>query len=404
LYVGTETGKILKYIENSQLQLDLLNSFESFKKKPILKISVDEKFKILFFKDEDNVGILNSFNLTLKEEFSDENNQKGYFTPEFTLFHQDSVTRNEKQESNNFIIFQSKKKEICVYNYTSSEFKLVSKVPVSFPVKYFFSIGDIMLTYFKKIQVYNIGKNSGKIDSDNVFEPPSKDFLPSISYVTNRNWKLDSFIAYSFCDEYADPVYLEDKSKKIPNYLANDGMNLQGRFCDLKFSSFVERSEISFPLVAAIVKQNDKYNLEFKNVFNERTTSKDKHLRDKLVSTKDPFPIEIESTSLPQLSSNYLAFYISDDYNVYKVKTPSVNDFSLMLQKDGLVAASQKLLEIKTKKEYFNDGILQNTFVTIHYNARFKNDSIYTEFNGWIFFFVAKVFNFEKRLKIFKCH
>eukprot|EP01080_Neovahlkampfia_damariscottae_P008304 gene8304-128_t len=348
VYVGTDNGKIYKYFENNELEHDLIKTFETPNKKQITKISTDEKFKLLFFQDEKSIGILNSSDFQFKKDFKDENYlQNGQFGSDFTLFHQDSVITTNK-------------KTFLVYDYTNLSFKKLTQQDVPFPINYFFSVGDFLVTYFKKYNVYNIGQNFGKISSDHVFEQVESSVTPSLVFLTNRNWKSDSFLAYSFADKHGDPIYLEDNGKKLPTYVPNTN-HMPGKFSDLKFSSEVEKAEISIPFVAGLSRKDDHFSLEFKNIFNERST--DKSTRDKYQSTKDPYPIEIKTKLKPQLSSNYFSFYYSTDNTIFKIRIPSVDGLITLLEKDGLQKAAKKLEEIKRKKEIINQDVFQNSFV-----------------------------------------
>ena len=345
-------------------------NFESFSNLPVQQISVDEKFSILFYKDSDGIKILDSSSLEFKKEFNHEKNiLNGKFISDFTLYQYVHI-KNKKE--NQLTIFNSKTKEILIYNYTESLFTYKTSYYCGISANYIFSIGDLLITFDKDYKAFNIGPNKGIIETKYAIDDIDSTTKPKILYVSNRNHrnpKENSFIVYHVNGDKLDAIYLEDEDKKLPIYVPNELFQNGIKFSDMKFASNVEFSSISFPFIAGISKIDEKFLLEIKNVFNERSTNQD--FRNKYKSTRDAIPIELQGNSIG-LSSSSNAFYYFIENSVFKMSLPSPDDLSILLKKDGLLNYSRMLVTIKNN-EINSENIKNSDFL------RFKSMIVFKE-------------------------
>jgi hypothetical protein len=337
-----------------------IGHFESTLKKPINEISLDEQFSILFFKDSNGIGVLNFKNMELKSTFNHKDHlSKGYFSSDFSVFHVDHFLKNSKR--NQFTIFNSKTKEIFIYQYTESMIEFISQFSLNDSVSFLFSIASLAVVFDSDYKIFNIGNSPGEISCNHEIKPTKEN--PLILFISGRNQSNPSFIVYYFNQNEANPIYLEDDDKKIPYYIKNETIKQKGiKLSDLTFSGKVHSASVCFPFIAGVSKTMDSsWNLEIKNVYNPRSNEK---FIDSLKSTKDCIPIQIFGENVGITSSDDY-FYFFCDKEVFKVSLPSTDEMKRLLELDGLIKPARTLEMIKN-----NDLISE--FVQTTEPLRFK--------------------------------
>eukprot|EP01080_Neovahlkampfia_damariscottae_P002500 gene2500-3206_t len=365
VYVGTTTGTIFKYKPNSYHEYKESLKFQTNSKKPITWIKVDEKSKILFFQTSDKIRFLDTNKF--KSEFLDINtygddnydtliHKEGQFLGEFTMLSLDNITVTKPECR--FALFNSKRSEILICEYTSKSFKILTRIITEGTTKYLYFLDNFVIYFYnKKYVVVNTDTNE-KIKNEFI---ESKSKKCSMLYVSRVNRRLNSHVIYYLSDENLEPSYLDDNQKKITPYIPNKDVHINGKYSDIKFSAEPIEIAISFPFIAGLIKKKkDKFIIEFKNVFNERSTNP--KVRDTFKSTRDPFSIEIQDSNV-HLSANETSFYYTTIDKIYEIMLPTGEEMGKILQIDKLMKQSQKVLQLKMIDDDFNLDT-DNTFIS----------------------------------------
>eukprot|EP01080_Neovahlkampfia_damariscottae_P002501 gene2501-3207_t len=352
IYVGTSNGVIYKLKEKPDLECEEISKFKG-EKKEIIDIQTDTVCELLFFQNSKGViGILNLGSFTLNTTIKDIGKKfsKGYITFDKTFcFSLDKGNNFNETSQHQIAIHAGKKNNISIYQYGNEDGTLLSQVTLLYDLKIESTAKEIflidnLLSYFTTCyNLCSISKETeGKINFDNTKIQTSKS--GSILYVQNRPGKQNSHIVYFQSDEFLDPNYFDDNEKKVSKYIESATDHYANKYSDMKFSTSPAMVSISFPFICGMIKNKKETKLEFKNVFNPRSTNPD--LRNTLPSVRDPIDLLLpfKANHLIGSKSN---FYFSVDNELYMIPLPTSEQVHSMFQKDRLIAASKKINQLK---------------------------------------------------------
>jgi hypothetical protein len=199
--------------------------------------------------------------------------------------------------------------------------------------------------------IHTIGEDVKNISTKNVW-PSSKDKMkyPEILFVSSRSIDKSAFTVLVKHHHAVLPAFLHiTSSGKLYPYVENNKTHFPSKYSDMNFVHEPEFMAVCFPFVAGVVhssKGNTKC-IQFKNLFNPRSTSLKE--RDSFKSIRDPTPIRLtdKCTSIVAAANG---FYFAVDSTIHYVALPPPQDQLELLIEDKFDHRAKKLKSILSSK------------------------------------------------------
>lgn len=331
------SGLIISFQITENEELKRISSYQAFKAE-ILQIESDEQAEILFYRNSKGIGFLDFGTLEPKLDIEVQKTKiKNAFLKSSNVIFQ--IDQSGSIQFKRFIMFSFSDRTILVFRYADEkghllqEFLNEGRIQTHIDVEEIFIARNLVLFYAQKnAYSYNL-KEDRTVECRFAIEKARSD-KTHIVYCNERQNVKDSHIIFITNENRANPHFLEDKDKIIPPYIENTNKHYANKYSDMTFSG-IPISIVSFyPFIVGIVPYEKKLRIEFKNIFNSRTTDLSK--RDYFKSTRDALPIILNGFSRVHIAcSKTDLFYVADE-KIYKIQIPAPPIIKRMLIADEL--------------------------------------------------------------------